>query len=194
MNDLLTQVREQPLLLPILIPTAAAASVIIIGMLIGAVRNLITKFIFRLTGNKKLTLLIMNYVTFPGTVIHELSHALFATMTGAKVTEISFFPKGDTLGHVNYITNGGILAKRIQLSLTSCAPVITGLIIQIPVIWAAEKGYFDRPLIMAVVIYTDISIITHADMSRTDLSNYIRGLKILLPAAWLFAIMFTILK
>ncbi len=194
MNDLLTQIKSSPFTYPILIPVVAAASVVIIGMVIGAIRRIITNVVYNLTGNLDLTLFIMNYVTFPGTIIHELSHALFATITGAKVTEISFFPKGDTLGHVNYITRGSFLTKRLQLSLTSCAPVITGIAIQILIIWAQQMGYFKSPLIIAAVIYADTSIITHADMSKKDLENYIRGLVILLPFTWAVAIILMLIR
>ena len=51
------------------------------------------------------TYFIFNRLTFIGVFHHELSHALLATVTGAKVTKIVFFhPDGDRLGYVTYST------------------------------------------------------------------------------------------
>jgi len=38
----------------------------------------------------------------PGTIAHETSHAVVALLMGARITEFSVIPSGDTLGHVGY--------------------------------------------------------------------------------------------
>ena len=61
------------------------------------------------------TYFIFNRLTFIGVFHHELSHALLATVTGAKVTKIVFFhPDGDRLGYVEYVTRGNIIMRSIQ--------------------------------------------------------------------------------
>jgi hypothetical protein len=50
-------------------------------------------FIMAVTG-ESFGCLFVNYLTFPGVILHELSHALMAMVTGAKVTHIRFFAVG----------------------------------------------------------------------------------------------------
>ena len=77
----------------------------------------------------KLFLFIANTLTFPGVCYHELSHALFAFITGAKIKKIVLYHKQkDTLGSVEMIPRGPLPLKWLQLSFSACAPVITGLI------------------------------------------------------------------
>jgi len=38
----------------------------------------------------------------PGTIVHEISHAVVALLMGARITKFSVIPSGDTLGHVEY--------------------------------------------------------------------------------------------
>jgi hypothetical protein len=49
-------------------------------------------------GSKTLYVIIM----LPGTMAHELSHAVVALLMGSRVTKFSVIPSGDTLGHVEY--------------------------------------------------------------------------------------------
>lgn len=55
--------------------------------------------------NKKLKSRYFNIIIAPGTIIHEISHALMAKITGCKITKISFFNldnKTRFLGFVEY--------------------------------------------------------------------------------------------
>jgi hypothetical protein len=38
----------------------------------------------------------------PGTIAHELSHAVVALLMGARITKFSVIPSGNTLGHLEY--------------------------------------------------------------------------------------------
>lgn len=77
--------------------------------------------------------LIEGYLTYPGVAWHEFSHALFATITGAKVTSISLRRrpapdgKGYILGSVLYVPRGPRALQSLQMFLTGIAPAITGL-------------------------------------------------------------------
>lgn len=76
---------------------------------------------------------IESCLSYPGVAWHELSHALFATITGAKVTSISLRRrpapdgKGYILGSVLYVPRGPRALRSLQMFLTGIAPAITGL-------------------------------------------------------------------
>lgn len=130
------------------------------------------------TFGSKLTKFIANYLTFIGTVHHELSHAITAFCTGAKVTKIElFYPSGPTLGRVSFIPRGNRITKSIQLTLSAIAPVILGCVteyILIKYVIANSNG-----IILTVIIYYLIfSIFLHMTMSKQDTKNAIKGLPI----------------
>lgn len=64
-----------------------------------------------------------------GTPIHELAHAVTATLFGMKVTEVVFFspdPASQTLGYVNYRYNPANVVHRIGMVFTGLAPLLFG--------------------------------------------------------------------
>ncbi|MDO4167970.1 MAG: hypothetical protein Q4D32_11265, partial [Eubacteriales bacterium] len=68
----------------------------------------------------RITYILFNRIAFVGVFHHERSHALLATITGAKVKKIVFFhPQGDRLGYVEYSTRGNIILRSIQNTMTS---------------------------------------------------------------------------
>lgn len=139
-------------------------------IIVGGVRGAVARAI-----GSKTELVLGSYLLAPGVVIHESSHALFALVTGAKVTEVAFFnPDGRSLGHVCYYTRGPALFAALQNSLSACAPVVTGLLLSLLIV---GKVF---PLLTevwqwCVVIYVLVSIVFHMNMSKADLSNYFRG-------------------
>ncbi len=165
--------------------------VIVIGWLVNAIESVFMSVVTRIAGTK-VSYIAINYLTFPGTIIHELSHAIFCAITGAKVTEIRFFdkPSSGRLGHVSFIPRGKMVAKALQYSLSSCAPVIVGMAI-IPFLYNGITRY-SLPLVMKVLlIYLMISVVCHMSMSKEDIKNYIKGSFILVPITWVicFAIL-----
>jgi hypothetical protein len=63
-------------------------------------------------------LLFFTAVTF----LHELAHALAALLVGGTVTEFSFLPRGDTLGHMRWVPPPG--ATWLDGALVSVAPYL----------------------------------------------------------------------
>ena len=123
----------------------------------------------------KLYLFFANRLTFMGVVWHELSHALFAFVTGAKVEEISLYHKeGDHLGHVKFRPRGIWIARCIQLSLSACAPVIMGLVALFG-IYCFLTGMELPVWGVFVAGYLFVSIMVHMDMSPEDLKAYVKG-------------------
>lgn len=149
-------------------------SMIVIGMIASAIEH-ITNIILSLIFGGAFALVFCNYLTFPGTILHELSHAIVATVTGAKVTEISFFDLGLSLGHVNYINRGPKFLRALQDSATACAPVIAG-VIALPILFEKLTSGDLRTLGIVFVVYLIISVIDHMTMSIPDAINYFRGI------------------
>lgn len=158
-------------------------SFIIIGAAVSICERILFKVLSGLLGIKAAYFMLV-YLTFPGTIIHELSHALFGVITGAKITEIVFFEKPSTgrLGHVSFIARGSSIARAIQFSLISCAPVVIGLVLS-NIFYFRMLGaeYLSTKLILGYLIF---SIICHMSMSTTDIKQYVKGSFLMIPLLW----------
>lgn len=138
-------------------------------------------------GNK-IAVFICNRLLFPGTILHELSHAAFAVFSGAKVTSIhclTLFSR-DTLGYVNFVTVGRPVKRAFQLAFISCAPTITGigfLMLSVHVLKSVPMSFGAR----AVMLYFVLSVADHMSMSRADAKNYLKGCGMLFVSFCVFA-------
>ena len=165
----------------LIVTTIICVSVIIIGYLVNKVEQWQLHLMSDKVGSK-IASFICNRVTFPGTIIHELSHALFALLTGAKVLEVKCFEMfaHGRLGHVKFAMVGTKLKRMVQLSFVSCAPVIVGLILEYILI----KVIFTYELSLGIQIflwYMMVSIADHMSMSSVDIKNYLKGLILVFP-------------
>lgn len=122
---------------------------------------------------------LINYGTIPGVMHHELSHALLAFLTGAKVQEIKLFQfnhSSGALGYVSYAPRGNVVFQSIQKVLASIAPILCGFI-SCSLLW-----YYVRPMtvdnILASVLfyYFFICIILHMSLSKQDITVMKSGL------------------
>jgi len=161
----------------------------LIGLLIhGIFTFILQRMLSIIDKTGTLYLIIGNVITFPGVIIHELSHALFALITGAKVNKVRLYGiKGDSLGNVNFTPRGFKISKAIQLALASCAPVISGVITETVILYVF-KTHQMQPWQTAILIYLIISILMHMDMSSSDISNYIKGMKVIFPVTFLITL------
>lgn len=159
----------QTLLIPMIIFGA--------GLLIESIADLSTGLFATVFGSKA-AFFIRNRLTFVGTVHHELSHALFAWVSGAKVTKIELFHvRGNQLGCVEFVPRGNRLSKSIQLTLASIAPVICGGVSLCVLSWLLRyrcTAYWHY----IITGYLLVSIIFHMNLSSQDVKNALRGLPI----------------
>ncbi len=86
---------------------------------------------FHLTKNRDAALTIFAIILFPGVLLHELSHWLFARLLGVRTGRINLLPavnkKGELqLGALEYYAAG---LDPIRESLVGAAPLITGSIV-----------------------------------------------------------------
>ena len=137
-----------------------------------------------------LFMVFANILTFPGVMIHEISHALFAKLSGAKVCAVHLYkPDGGSLGSVDIQPKGGAFACAIQMAVSSCAPVITGLMSEIILVYVIKNK--NLSLIATIgLIYLAVSIFAHMDMSLVDVKNYIMGIVVIYPIIFVFSVIF----
>ncbi len=145
----------------------------ILSLTVTMLSKLIVHILSRLLGIQP-AFWIRNYLTFPGTIHHELSHALLALLTGARVTKISFFPKGNTLGHVDITTRGLPVLQSLQLSLSAVAPVLCGAATE-SLLWHYAVPLCSELWQIILLAYLMISILFHMTMSDQDLRNFRKG-------------------
>ncbi len=156
--------------------------------LIGIVINFITDHIFgsflnRLFRSSNAYYFFHNYITAPGVIIHELSHLLLALVTFCKVTKVELFrPRKNRLGGVEYMPRGSAIWNCVQMTLVSCAPVISGMFISSFLITWFMAGVIPGILI-PFALYLLICVILHMNMSGQDIKVYIKGV-------WIFFILF----
>lgn len=154
------------------------ASIPILGIIAECVNRLF-KFIIQKLFGPKFTNILCNYITFPGTVHHELSHALLTFLTGAKIDSISLFkPNGDSLGSVEYHNRGSFVLRAIQNSMSAIAPVLCGAATSSVIIYAMLNCKLPI-LAIIVLVYILISIILHMRMSRADIKIMWKGIPVI---------------
>lgn len=159
-----------------------AVMVILVPVLAGLVLFLLERLQLKLLGliSDNFAYFFVNFITFPGTFIHESSHLIFAVITGAEVTEVCMFEnKEGRLGHISYRPRGPFPVQMIQHSLIAVAPTFVGFVL----------GYFVLQFILESphewwgyvgLWYLLISLVDHSTMSDADLKNYFRGVWIFL--------------
>lgn len=155
--------------------------VVIVGVVVNTFENLVFKILRRFLGHK-FAVIVCNYLTFPGVMLHELAHAVMIIATGGKITHMKLFeicPDG-RLGHVDFCVRGRFKNQMIQLACSSCAPVIFGFVEiyvlyrHVLILTIGSRWYY-------LVWYMIISIGFHMSMSNQDLKLYFRGLIYVFP-------------
>ena len=119
----------------------------------------------------------VNYLTYPGTIHHELAHALLALVTGAKVTGICLVPRGNTLGSVQMVPRGGVILRSVQNLMSAIAPVLCGCITLYCMFiygWPLCTQYWH----MALFFYLFFSLLLHMDLSAADIKVALSGLPV----------------
>lgn len=136
--------------------------------------------------NRDFAYFFVNFVTFPGTFVHEMSHLSFAVITGAEVHEICMFESGNgQLGHITYSTRGPWFIQAVQHTMSAVAPTIVGFalgFVLLRVIWAGGHSTWAY----IGLWYLVISLVDHSTMSDTDLEHYFQGVWIFIAPLFIF--------
>ncbi len=148
-------------------------AVLAVGWFIRLVSEFTTSILASFIGPKP-AFIFRNYITYIGTIHHEFAHAIVAVITGGKVTKINLFPKGQTLGSVEFLTRGPHILKGIQLSLTAIAPILCGgltlRLMQLLVLPNCTEVWHH-----VLYCYVAISIFFHMTLSGKDMENFWKG-------------------
>lgn len=165
-------------------------SVVIVGFLVNQLEIAEYRLIRRFKGHK-FAVNFCNYLTFPGVILHELSHALLVKLSGGKITKMRIFwpDKSGRLGYVNFVTRGSFFKQRLQLVCASCAPVLMGYLYLYTlyyVLLVCNLPWYG----IAFVVYVMISIFNHMSMSKADLEIYIKGSVFLFPVLTIVLFLF----
>lgn len=115
--------------------------------------------------------LLVNVLTWPGVVVHELAHAIGAFITGAKIINISFLPRGNSLGHVDFALRGGVMKRSIQGLVAGVAPSFICTVLayylfglKTEILWRSILKY-----------YLIVCCLLHCELSGADIKVAVRG-------------------
>lgn len=149
------------------------------GMLIYLLNKSIYALLTKIT-SEKIAMVIVNWLTIPGVIHHEISHAFIAFMTGAVITEFKpFWPDKTTgsLGHISFVARGSLFLRSLQYTLTSTAPVIMGTVTSI-ILFSLTN--ITLPIsTFFLLLYLIFSILIHASMSVADVKVMVKGIWVL---------------
>jgi len=166
---------------------AVILAIICIGLFIHFIQFLINLLFSKLIGQDA-TYIFLNKITFIGVIHHELSHALLAFITGAKVVKVKLFKydeENGSLGQVVFYPRGPFLLRCIQDLFSSIAPTLCGGISIFCLVHFITYNAIWKYIIFGILIFC---IFIHMDMSTQDLKIAAKGIPILIIT--LFAIFY----
>ncbi len=159
------------------------------GLLIYLINTALYRILSKIT-SEKTAMIIVNWLTVPGVVHHELSHAALAVITGAHITEFRpFWPNRNngSLGHVNFTAQGPLFTRCIQYTFISTAPVLLGTATTFFLFLFSQRASLPLHTII-IIAYLTFSIIIHASMSLADVKVMLRGIWVLYLTTCVFCL------
>lgn len=165
-------------------------TVIVIGVIVNKIEQIQIRLLSKVFG-VSVAEFICNRLLFLGTVVHELAHALFAFISGAKITKIRCFTlfSKNTLGYVEFCTVGGPFRRSFQLAFASCAPTVVGCAMLMVIFHAWQLPNISTAF-RIFLIYFGFSVADHMSMSDADVKNYMKGCIFLFMVFLVFAMVF----
>ena len=171
-----------------ILTVAAILAPVVVGLLLFALERLQVVVLKEI--NYDFAYFFVNFLTFPGTFVHEMAHLCFAVITGAEVHEICMFENEDgRLGHISYSVRGPWFMRAVQHSLTAVAPTIVGLVLGVVLLRVIFAGGLSLWANIGLW-YLVISLVDHSTMSDADLEHYFQGVWIFIVP--LFAFFFVV--
>lgn len=102
--------------------------VYLLSILSGKIFNLLYVFLFKIFKKESRVVFVISMLFLPGTFIHELSHAVTATLLGSRVTKFSIWPKVENgvikMGYAQFI-----VLDVFRNTLIGISPLLFGIII-----------------------------------------------------------------
>ena len=167
-----------------ILTVAAILAPVVVGLLLFALERLQVVVLKEI--NYDFAYFFVNFLTFPGTFVHEMAHLCFAVITGAEVREICMFENDNgRLGHISYCVRGPWFMRAVQHSLTAVAPTIVGLVLGIVLLRIIFAGGLSLWASIGLW-YLVISLVDHSTMSDIDLEHYFQGVWIFIVPLFAF--------
>jgi hypothetical protein len=131
----------------------------------------ISYFFYRLTKSKQFTISALAFLFFPGTLLHELSHAISAGLLGVHVGTIEFIPKIDG-DHVKLGSVQIAQTDPFRRFFIGAAPFLFGTLILLGILfYAVKNNLFDNYLWIIFVGYLVFEIGNTMFSSRKDMEG-----------------------
>ena len=133
--------------------------------------RLISQFLYRLTKSKRLTISTIAILFFPGTAIHELSHALAAGLLGVRVGTMEFMPQVDG-EHVKLGSVQIAQSDPIRRFLIGAAPFFFGTAIMLGILfYFVQNQLYNNYLFILLIGYVVFEIGNTMFSSRKDMEG-----------------------
>jgi hypothetical protein len=143
-------------------------------------------FLFRVTKSSKATIYGLALLFFPGTVIHELAHALSAGLMGVHVGAMEFIPKLDG----DHVKLGSVQISQtdpIRRFLIGAAPFFVGTALLLGLLFlAVQNHWFDNYLLTILIGYTVFEIGNTMFSSRKDMDGALELLGVVVALVIIF--------
>lgn len=144
---------------------------IVLFLLSRSLTRSVSYIFYHLTRSKKITIHILAWLFFPGTVIHELSHALMAGLLGVRVGTMEFVPviEGDSvkLGSVQVAQS-----DFFRRFLIGAAPFLFGTSILLGILYyASQNNLFNTTWIVILIGYVVFEIGNTMFSSKKDMEG-----------------------
>jgi hypothetical protein len=137
-------------------------------------RNLslvLSGFLYRMTRSKHITVMTIAFLFFPGTLLHELSHALVAGLLGVRVGEMEFMPKVDG-GHVKLGSVQIAHTDPFRRFFIGAAPFFVGTLILLGILfYTVQNHFFDNYFVVILIGYLVFEIGNTMFSSRKDMEG-----------------------
>jgi len=144
---------------------------VILFLLSKNLTRVLSYFFYRFTKSKQFTISAIAFLFFPGTLLHEISHALAAGILGVHVGEIEFMPKLDG-EHVKLGSVQIAHTDPFRRFLIGAAPFFIGTLIMLSILfYTVQNQFFNNYFIVALVGYFVFEIGNTMFSSRKDMEG-----------------------
>lgn len=148
--------------------------------------NVLFAFFYKTTRSKNISIYLLSILFLPGTIIHELAHAMMAIILQVHVGKMEFIPKLNG----NNLKMGSVEVGQtdpIRRILIGTAPFIFGTAILLcTFFYAAQNNLFDHQLSVVLISYLVFEIGNTMFSSKKDLEGMLEVIIALIFISALF--------
>lgn len=131
----------------------------------------LSRFFYHVTRSKKLTIYILSFLFFPGTLLHELSHAFMAIILFVPVGKMDLLPKieGETIKMGSVAVAHTDIIRRFFIGI---APFLLGTTLLLGLLFYAEQhALFTQWAYLLLLLYAAFEISNTMYSSKKDMEG-----------------------